>query len=71
MYVCVCVCERERESVGWSKKQVYFKKSSQTVREAENSGPRRIDGVRYSKSKSIGRRRSVFQLKDGQAERNF
>ena len=65
----MCVCERE--SVGWSKKQVYFKESAQTIREVENSGPRRIDGVRYSKSKSIGRRRSMFQLKDGQAERNF
>ena len=66
MCVCVCVCVW----VGWSKKQVYFKESAHTITEAENSGPRRMDGVCYSKSKSRGRR-SVSQLKDGQAERNF
>ena len=47
-----------------------FKESAHTIIEAENSGPRRVDGVCYSKSKSRGRR-SVSQLKDGQAERNF
>ena len=41
------------------------------VTEAENSRPRRADGVCYSKSKSKGRRRLMSQLKDSQAERKF
>ena len=63
---------RDTETIGYVYiwREIYFKESAHTITEAENSGPRRMDGVCYSKSKSRGRR-SVSQLKDGQAERNF